>query len=764
MQKKYVFTVIGAVLLGFPVHAQEPTSLDTITVYGHFPSAYRSRLTNKNMTHHLVQNERDLLKYEVGVTQSEAGRAGANGFAMRGVEADRVAYSIDGVPAAESFSPRFYYIKGFLNGNRNSIDLENVSSIRIEKGADSVIGGNGALGGVVAMQTKTVKDFIPNEDKPFGLYTKAAFDSRNNEFKQVYGGGFDLGKWSGLAQLTMRRSSQFKNYVYRRADDTYGRARGVPDPQHYRSQSVLAKLFYAPTAHHKIGLFFDNLREDRHIEEKSFYLQDHRFTEDTNPYYRVGGTYTYQNNATWIQKMDLRFTHQKVEQIASGEQYFSYIPGWENVVSQTDRRTNTQYLKWIDAKLQIRPLTYYGIEHELVLSTNYARSVFTNYNRDTVWGSPKYTEQVYEIVKPVKSHSYGISLQDNVEFSEKLRAQLGVRYDHYRYKRVASDLRLHNFRRYTVEAPAERRFSAFSYALRLNYQLTPYWQVDYRLGKGFRVPKVEETFFELNSGDNYLPSPNLKPERAISHELSFTREAAFGTITVGLFRTDYRDFIDSYEDVNVTSRTKYNWVTDEDEVVYSGKKAFIYKNVDKAYVQGVELDAYFNGNYIGVDHTFANVKLNYTKGKKNDGTSMLALQPLTATLSLGYQTDRWGVALHSRYVARKKAKEAKIVKSRKYAVDEKTGAVSRGEVVYSNAPFLSRSYVTVDLTAYAKIGKYFQLNIGVFNLFNHKYTTWDNLRQLKVNGAQGDVFNDGRGLGRYTAPGRNFAISLEGRF
>lgn len=54
---------------------------------------------------------------------------------------------VDGISAVESYMPRFYYIKGFYNGNRNSTEIENLSSVEFNKGANSLTQGSGALGG-----------------------------------------------------------------------------------------------------------------------------------------------------------------------------------------------------------------------------------------------------------------------------------------------------------------------------------------------------------------------------------------------------------------------------------------------------------------------------------------------------------------------------------------------------------------------------------------------------------------------------------------
>lgn len=83
----------------------------------------------------MVSNERDLFRYEVGIGVPESGRSGSNGFAIRGVDKDRVAVIVDGIPQAEStISTSARYSTERHNGNINNIEYENVSSLKVQKG------------------------------------------------------------------------------------------------------------------------------------------------------------------------------------------------------------------------------------------------------------------------------------------------------------------------------------------------------------------------------------------------------------------------------------------------------------------------------------------------------------------------------------------------------------------------------------------------------------------------------------------------------
>ncbi len=162
--------------IGFAI-ASDFATLETINVEATNVSAKNTQVSSDQIRRGLVWDERDLIRNQTGITVTEGGRAGGNGYTIRGVDSDRVQMSVDNVSAIESYMPRFYYIKGFYNGNRNSTELENLTSIDFTKGADSLSSGSGALGGSVTMRTKNPQDFVLPE-RTIGIYSKTGYSSK----------------------------------------------------------------------------------------------------------------------------------------------------------------------------------------------------------------------------------------------------------------------------------------------------------------------------------------------------------------------------------------------------------------------------------------------------------------------------------------------------------------------------------------------------------------------------------------------------------
>ncbi|WP_261871034.1 TonB-dependent receptor [Psychrobacter sp. JCM 18901] len=63
-----------------------------------------------------------------------------------------------------------------------------------------------------------------------------------------------------------------------------------------------------------------------------------------------------------------------------------------------------------------------------------------------------------------------------------------------------------------------------------------------------------------------------------------------------------------------------------------------------------------------------------------------------------------------------------------------------------------------------KLGSNLKLSAGVFNLFDAKYVPWDNLRSLAELNVNSMVDDQGVGIERFTAPGRNYKVGLTYEF
>lgn len=153
---------------------------------------------NKNQ----ILNIRDLTRYDPGISVVEQGRGASTGYAIRGVDKNRVGIFVDGVPQAQSYLMRAnaqgYVLSGANGGSINEIEFENIRSVELSKGASSAEYGNGALGGAVGFRTKTADDII-QDDKNWGVQTKSAYTSKNEQWTNSIATAGKTGGFEGLA-------------------------------------------------------------------------------------------------------------------------------------------------------------------------------------------------------------------------------------------------------------------------------------------------------------------------------------------------------------------------------------------------------------------------------------------------------------------------------------------------------------------------------------------------------------------------------------
>ncbi|AUD59379.1 TonB-dependent receptor [Shewanella sp. Pdp11] len=119
------------------------------------------------------------LKNEANITLTNGPRASSQGVEIRGLSGDRVLQTIDGARQNTSSGHRGTYF----------MDPELLKSIEVLRGPASSLWGSGALGGVVAQNTKSAQDFLA-PDETFGGYFKQGYETNGSRTKTsgaIYG-------------------------------------------------------------------------------------------------------------------------------------------------------------------------------------------------------------------------------------------------------------------------------------------------------------------------------------------------------------------------------------------------------------------------------------------------------------------------------------------------------------------------------------------------------------------------------------------------
>lgn len=215
--------------------------------------------SNQILSKEQVADSKDLVKYETGVSVVESGRFGTSGYTIRGVDENRVAIMIDGLSQAQTISSQgfneLFMGYGNFNNTRNGVEIETLKQATIQKGADSVKVGSGALGGSVIFETKDARDYLL--DKNWFYAFKTGYADKNYEFFTSHTLAAKA-KWFDLLVVrTDRNSHQIKNYDYHKYDETVGKTRKKADPYKIKKDSTLIKISFNPNQTNRITFMSD---------------------------------------------------------------------------------------------------------------------------------------------------------------------------------------------------------------------------------------------------------------------------------------------------------------------------------------------------------------------------------------------------------------------------------------------------------------------------------------------------------------------------
>lgn len=768
----------------------------------------------------MVSDESDLVRYDPGISVVEGGRSGSNGFAIRGVDKDRVAINVDGLAQAESRSSQAFQELfggyGNFNANRNTSEPENFSEVSITKGADSLKSGSGALGGAVNYKTKSAKDYL-SEDKDFHLGVKGGYVGRNRQkFSSITAAGqwlenitpdvktgFDI-----LGVYTRRFGHETKNrseesdvdithtgeYVYDPASpvskwltyESTGKARSRPDPQNWVNTSSLFKLGYQlHTAHtqNRVGMIFEDSRTDRTTKELSnlwtgtttskTQVGDYRHRQDVSYRRRTGfelenilDTEHYRYRP-W-DKLTLRYDKQRIDMNTwtwdvPKSNALSGVNSQVYHMFRNIRQTNDQW--GADAE---RQMDFGNTVWETKFGTGGSKG--ENKNRDHSYHIKLYDTAVQTsrnanismLVESKQKSSY--AYWDNVfRFGERsqYRINAGVRHDISKSSAKDNPDYTPAIRGQIPYLGSERKHSGYSYSTGFDWKFTPNLSLLAKYSTGFRAPTSDETWLLFPHPDFYLKAnPNLKAEKAKNFELGLAGSGNTGNFKLSGFKTKYRDFIElAYMGVSSDNPNSPTYAPSTgNEGAYISSPVYQNQNRSSAWVKGLEFNGTWNLDSIGLPKGLhAGVNVSYIKGKSQQANGQEV--PIN-------ELSPWTAVYSLGYDA----------PSKRWGLNAyltHTAAKKPADTIHSNEdlnnpwPFArhSKAYTLFDLTGYYTIAKKVTLRAGAYNITNKKYYTWESLRSIREFGTVNRVDNATHaGIERFTSPGRSYNVTLEAKF
>ncbi|AWP55303.1 transferrin-binding protein 1 [Haemophilus influenzae] len=835
--------------------------------------------TSESISREQVLNIRDLTRYDPGISVVEQGRGASSGYSIRGMDRNRVALLVDGLPQTQSYvvqSPLVARSGYSGTGAINEIEYENVKAVEISKGGSSSEYGNGALAGSVTFQSKSAADILEG-DKSWGIQTKNAYSSKNKGFTHSLAVAGKQGGFEGLAIYTQRNSIETQVHKdalkgvqsYERfiattdgsaahfvmqdecpkgydecktspkrpaklssqretvsVSDYTGANRIKPNPMKYESQSWFLRGGYHFSEQHYIGGIFEftqqkfDIRdmtfpaylrstEDKDFESRPFYpkqdygayqhIRDGRGVKYASGLYfdehhrkqRVGIEYIYENKnkAGIIDKAVLSANQQNI--ILDSYMQHTHCSLYPNPSKNcrptldkpysyyhSDRNVYKEKHNMLQLNLE-KKIQQNWLTHQIVFNLGFDDFTSALQHKDyltrrvtatanSIPGKPGekrngYDSHPYFYPKPkaelvggdlcdykgnssnyrdckvrlIKGKNYYFAARNNMALGKYVDLGLGMRYDVSRTKANESTISV-------------GKFKNFSWNTGIVIKPTEWLDLSYRLSTGFRNPSFAEMYGWRYGGNNSeVYVGKFKPETSRNQEFGLALKGDFGNIEISHFSNAYRNLIAFAEELK-NGR---------------GKGNYGYHNAQNAKLVGVNITAQldFNGLWKRIPYgwyaTFAYNRVKVKDQKINTGLASVssylfdAIQPSRYIIGLGYDhpSNTWGI--NTMFTQSKAKSQNELLGQRALGSNSRNVKSTRK---------LTRAWHILDVSGYYMVNRSILFRLGVYNLLNYRYVTWEAVRQT----AQGAV-NQHQNVGNYTryaASGRNYTLTLEMKF
>ncbi|MDE8652996.1 TonB-dependent hemoglobin/transferrin/lactoferrin family receptor [Novosphingobium album (ex Liu et al. 2023)] len=670
--------------------------------------------SDEQIADELATDIKDLVRFEPGVSVqrqparfnaalSATGRAGNDGFTVRGIGGNRVLIQVDGVRVPDGFS------FGAQNvGRGDYVDLGLIKSVEILRGPSSALYGSDGLAGAISFITSDPTDFLEGGKATGGL-VRAAYSSADDEFTETAIVAGRSGDWSGMLAYTRRDYHELDNQG---TVGGTGANRTRPNPQDGRSNAALGRIVYGPANGHKLRLTGE-------------YLDTRLFTDgltnlspsvellqgiDTGKRKRVSLDWSWEGDGVidfaraavyWQDGEDRQFTD-------------------EDRTPAVDReRLNTFENRVIGFAADARSDFATGaMRHRLVYGGDISKTRQRGLRDGTV---PPAGETFPTRAFPTTDFTRaGLFVGDQIEIAGgALTLYPALRFDWYKLS-PRDDALLPSF------AGAGQDGSRLSPKFGAVWKINETVRLFANYATGFKAPEpgqVNQFFENLAFGYTSVPNPDLGPERSESFEGGLRISNRAVSLDLTAFTSRYKDFI-SQEVVSGD-------FTPTDPAIYQ------FINLDRVRVKGAE--ARFEGRASnGLNATLA---LSYAKGDVLDPaggrTPLSSIDPLKLVAGIGYRDPqgRFGGQIIATHSAQKE--------------------LSRSTGLCTPECFRPGAFTILDATAHARLFAGLTLRAGIFNILDRKYAWWSDVRGLAATSTVTDA---------YTQPGRNASVSLSYRF
>jgi len=650
---------------------------------------------------------RDLVRFEPGVVVEGGGRFGLSGFNIRGINADRVLMLLDGAPIADEFS----FGPG-LSARRDFIDVDMIDRVEIIRGPASTLYGSDAIGGVVSFISKDPSQLLQNDDS-MGGRVKVGYASVANERMangQLFGRN---GDWEWLLNATTRDGAETENYF---SGNGTGLDRDAANPQSNSTDSAQLKLIYKPSDAHRLEFLADHLQGDTQtnvLSQVDTFVRGVRRTEsqgiDERDRTRFQINYTYTDSTAMFDKVLTRVYWQETQNSqATREGRFGAASRQDSTPVQLGRTRDSEFNQTVEG---------------VIVQSESLREGRT-FVAETGAVVPEFSVFPARDFPISKARELSFFIQDEITLLDgDLTLSPGVRYDEFSLAPYPDDI-FTNATPGVVAVPFDD--SQISFKLGAVYYLSENTNVWLQYAEGFRIPPFDDLnvgFTNFAGGYTSLPNPDLKPESVESWEIGIRQTLDAVKWSVSAYYNNYDNFIESRATVG------FNPATQLIEFQATNRESVVIEGIDAQF-------SWFLGESIaGLTGWELRGALTWLDSEdKATGQDVESILPPQAVAGIGYtdSNDVWSVEFIGTFVQR---------------FDSQVQPQDPAEPRLFEAP----GYAQFDLLANYNVSEDLAINVGVFNLFDRKSWSGNEVRGLEV----GEANN----LNFLTQPGINAAIN-----
>lgn len=677
----------------------------------------------------LVRDIADLFRYEPGITVgSSLGRFGLGDIRIRGLGGNRVRIQTDGIAVPDAFA-----IGSYSNANRNFVDLDTLKRVEVVRGPTSSLYGSDALGGVVSFVTKDPSDYL-TDGRTVHVGARIGATSADDGLFAGVTAAFGGECWSGLVAVSHRQGKETDNMG--EVGGT-GSTRTQANPQSASGRSVLGKLVFAPSEAQRFKLTVEGNEDDVETDVLTSYgLQaltgatntqvlgdDHQSRARITFGHELEGlSSALADSIDWqVYRQDSRTRQDSVEvrRVPSGGTAIRDRREREFHFDQRSHGMQANARKTFEAG-SVEHAIAYGIDIERTETKQKrdGRRIFLDTGVVTNVMLPDvFPVRDFPISDTTKASLY---VQDEIGFAGgAFRLVPALRVDHYKLSPdVDSIFREDN----PTTQVAELSETSVSPKLGLVWKFSDAWSLFGGYARGFRAPPYSDVnigFTNFMFGYTAIPNPDLKSETSDGLELGLRFAGHIGYASLSSYYTEYDDFIES---------TRY--IGDDP---LTGLMVYQSQNVDDARIRGVEFKGglYFDALAPALEGWSLQGAAAWSRGEdRTTGEALESVDPLTATLEIAFEREAWGAELIGRFAGRR----------------DRLPTAPAG-----SAYFESPGHALLDLYAHWTFAPGTRLDVGVLNLADRKVWQAGLVPVVSATSAT---------LDRYTAPGRNVAVSL----